>query len=196
MNSNPQNSDNKLKSRLTIVAVFAVFLGPIILAILMQSNFWSYQPENSQAYGTLLKPVVEIPALQQSIPDRDKWWLLTLDDGECSPACEQTLVEIRQLRKTTGRHMGAVALLYISPTAPTSATRARIEDIAPGITIIADANIQQSIAATGSGEDLAGQIWLLDRELMLFMHYDSTHSGTGIRKDLKKLLTWAQDKPE
>ncbi len=196
MNSSAEEAKNKRKSRLVIVAVFAVFMGPIVLAILMQSNLWSYQPESSKAHGKLLKPVVAVPALQQIIQEREKWWLLVLDDGDCASDCESTLVEIRQLRKTTGRHMGKVALLYIGQSQPDHEASAKITKIAPGITVIADSEVYKTILATSSTTDGSGEIWLLDRELMLFMHYDSKHNGTGIRKDLKKLLTWAQEKPE
>lgn len=196
MNSNTVEPHNKRKSRLIIVAVFAVFLGPILLAVLMQSNFWQYQPENSKAHGNLLKPVIAIPVLQQQLADHDKWWLVVVDDGRCSSDCENTLIEIRQLRKTTGRHMGKVALLYVSQSTPEAETKTRIEAIAPGITIVADQEAHQTIVTTSSTPNGNGEIWLMDRELMLFMHYNSKHTGTGIRKDLKKLLTWAQEKPE
>ncbi|MCF6264864.1 MAG: hypothetical protein L3J24_14930 [Xanthomonadales bacterium] len=197
MNSKPDNNTPKKgNGRLVILGVFAAFLTPVIIAMLMQSNFWSYQPESSKAHGTLIKPVVELSELREIIDDRSKWWLVSLANGNCDESCEKTLIEMRQLRKATGAHSGEVGLLFVSSDASSNEQQQRIQAIEAKILQINNHSIYSLINNSGSGTETAGEMWLLDRELNLFMHYPAGHNATGARKDLKRILTWAQEKPE
>ncbi len=197
MESKPDNNTPKKgNGRLVILGVFAAFLTPVIIAMLMQSNFWSYQPESSKAHGTLIKPVVELSQLREIIDDRTKWWLVSLASGNCDQACEQTLIEMRQLRKATGAHSSEVGLLFVSADVSSDEQQQRIQAIEAKIKQINNPSIYAQINNAGSGTETAGKMWLLDRELNLFMHYPAGHNATGVRKDLKRILTWAQEKPE
>lgn len=196
----PDNPDNKLpkkgNGRLVILAVFAAFLAPVLIALLMQSSLWSYQPESSKAHGKLIKPVVELSELKNIIDARSKWWLLTIDNTDCNEACEKTLVEIRQLRKAAGAHTQDVALLYISPSEAGADLQQRIHAIEPRIQQVASRSLYETVANTATDTPAGGQVWLLDRDLNLFMYYPAGHNATGIRKDLKRILTWALEKPQ
>ena len=186
----------KGNGRLVILAVFGAFLAPVLLAILMQSDFWSYQTTGSKSHGTLIKPVLALPELRKTIASRNKWWLVTLDDGHCGQSCEKSLIEMRQLRKAAGRHSGDIALLYVAAAEPDKAVREKIQSIAATIEQQSNANLYQRMIEFSNSQSPAGELWLLDRDLNLFMHYSAEHDPTGVRKDLKRLLTWAQEKPE
>ncbi|MCF6225318.1 MAG: SCO family protein [Xanthomonadales bacterium] len=197
MESKPDNNTPKKgNGRLVILGVFAAFLIPVIIAMLMQSDFWSYQPESSKAHGTLIKPVVEMIELREIIEDRSKWWLVSIASGNCDQTCEQTLIGMRQLRKATGAHSSEVGLLFVSADTSSDEQQQRIKAIETKIRQINNPVIYALINNTGSGTETAGKMWLLDRELNLFMHYPAGHNATGVRKDLKRILTWAQEKPE
>lgn len=197
MDSKPDNNiPKKGNGRLVILGVFAAFLAPVIIAMLMQSNFWSYQPESSKAHGTLIKPVIELSELRDSIDDRSKWWLVSLASDNCDQTCEQTLIEMRQLRKATGAHSSEVGLLFVSSNPSSNEQQQRINAIEAKIRQIHSPSLYSLIKSTGSGTAASNEMWLLDRELNLFMHYPAGHNATGVRKDLKRILTWAQEKPE
>lgn len=189
------NTPKQGNGRVVILAVFAAFLAPVLIALLMQSSFWSYQPESSKAHGQLIKPVIALSELQQAIPARDKWWLLTIDDGNCAEICEKTLIEMRQLRKAAGRHTQEIGLLYLSSNPIDPAVKQRIQTIEPKFQQLSSTAMHKTISNTASSL-ATGEIWLLDRDLNLFMFYPEDHNATGIRKDLKRILTWAQEKPE
>jgi len=204
----PDNPDSNLpqkgNGRLVILAVFAAFLAPVLIAMLMQSSLWSYQPESSKAHGKLIKPVVELNELKSIINERSKWWLLTIDNSDCAGACEKTLIEMRQLRKAAGAHTQDLALLYISPSKAGADLQQRIQTIEPRIQQVASRSLYELVANTASStpsggqvdDQVSGQVWLLDRDLNLFMYYPAGHNATGIRKDLKRILTWALEKPQ
>lgn len=205
MSNNPDsNLPKKGNGRLVILAVFAAFLAPVLIAMLMQSSLWPYQADSSKAHGKLIKPVVELSTLKSLINERSKWWLLTIDNSNCEKTCEKTLTEIRQLRKAAGTHTQDVALLYINSGQISDDLRQRIHAIEPRIQQLTSSSVYEIVANTAyntvsndqTGHSTGGQVWLLDRDLNLFMYYPRGHNATGIRKDLKRILTWALEKPQ
>jgi hypothetical protein len=103
---------------------------------------------------------------------------------------------MRQLRKAAGRHTQDIGLLYLSSKPANPVLKQRIQTIEPKFQQLSSKAMHKTITTTASSGLATGQIWLLDRDLNLFMFYPQDHDATGIRKDLKRILTWAQEKPE
>ena len=48
------------RQKLTLIGIFALFLGPVILVMLMRSDWWQYQPAGMQNKGFLVQPPVRL----------------------------------------------------------------------------------------------------------------------------------------
>ena len=49
------------RQQLTLIGIFALFLGPVLLVILMRSSWWQYQPSGMKNQGYLVQPPITLP---------------------------------------------------------------------------------------------------------------------------------------
>jgi cytochrome oxidase Cu insertion factor (SCO1/SenC/PrrC family) len=196
MSSTPTNASaadqaaRKNKARLTLLAVFAVFAAPLVLAILA-FNFW--RPAKTSNYGELLPPTA-LPALQLSAPDgtpfaleslRGKWLMLHVDHDACGQACRTKLYNMRQIRIAQGKHLDQVERVFLvlddAPLAPELSREfagthfLRLNDAA-------------DLPAPLRAADATARIFLVDPVGQLMMRYPPEADAARIVKDLKRLL--------
>ena len=99
----------KRRSQRTILLlVAAVFVAPVLLAIGLYSTVELWRPQATANHGELLTPArpIEGVALEdlstgRSIDEgylRGKWTLVYISEGECGPACQDSLYRTRQVR--------------------------------------------------------------------------------------------------
>ena len=48
------------RQQITLLGIFALFFGPVILVMLMRSSWWQYQPANLKNEGYLVTPPVHL----------------------------------------------------------------------------------------------------------------------------------------
>ena len=82
-----QKTDRKQKMSLsrqqfTLLGIFALFIGPVLLVILMRSSWWQYQPSGMKNHGHLVQPAVSLN-LQQSAGIENKWLVLYVLEQPC-----------------------------------------------------------------------------------------------------------------
>jgi cytochrome oxidase Cu insertion factor (SCO1/SenC/PrrC family) len=187
-----------MKQRATILLVFAVFLTPVILATLMHSQWWQFEPE-TRNYGQLVEPVVALD--QFAVTDThgqrwdvsnltEHWTLLAISAEPCTDACVERLTWLARLRETQGRHLKRVNVLVVSPNSghlqsPPEQDRIVLAqwDQAQGTPSWA----QQLPANEG-----LNTTYLVDPVGNVMMRYPADSDPTGIRKDLKRILTWSK----
>ena len=83
------------RKRWTLLLLFVLFLAPVVVAILMHSNWWDFEPRQTRNHGTLIEPAMELPeplaaALRES-GAAGMWTLLLAAPEGCEAECRQRL---------------------------------------------------------------------------------------------------------
>lgn len=186
------------RQQLTLLGIFALFFGPLLLVILMRSSWWQYQPAGLKNQGHLVQPPVYL-SLEQ-IGDTDgKWLILYVLDQPCDQVCIENITALRQIHRAAGRngeHLG-IALLNNTTTDPE--LRARLDAIYPEFRFPADPgytaletlrNINMNLAGDQADSDSI-HTYILDPMHNVILAYQTDADPTDIHKDLKRLLKWS-----
>src|SRR5262249_61229928 len=114
---------NKLtKSRLTLLAVIAMFAIPLIAAFVVRSSGW--HPSETKNTGTLVDPPRDIKGVTATAPDGSNfawkdpqfhWTLVMLPGTNCAAKCIERIDEALRMRITLGRNTDRLRVVYIGP---------------------------------------------------------------------------------
>lgn len=187
-------------NRIAILAVFAVFLIPVVLATLMHSQWLNWQPGGGRNHGELIEPVIELedfsvvdargrPVSRDALLDR--WQLIHVFPGACDESCLENLYWLRQIRLAQDRHQPDIGLVFVSPQDQSEATVAAIGELAEDFLIL------DGESAAGLVDQLPdhlrqGAFYIADPMANIILRYPIDADHNGIRRDLRRLLTWTQ----
>ena len=184
------------RQQLTLIGIFALFMGPVILVMLMRSPWWQYQPASLKNNGYLVQPPVAL-ALQQSDQLRGRWTVLYVPERPCGKACQDHAAALRQIHTAAGRNRDKlnVALLHREPL--DAALRERLTAIYPAFELLVEttpgpwqtlSTINARLPAGESGPVLT---YVLDPVLNVVLAYRAGDDPNGIHKDLRRLLKYS-----
>lgn len=198
---NPQAAKLR-RSRLTLVLLGALFIGPLIAAWVLYSN--GMRPTLTTNYGQLVQPTLPLPKFElrdrqgQPLPEllTGYWSLVQLGKATCDTACSERLVLGRQVRLALGAagvSKERLQLVYIVPdAAAVTAAVAQLGEAHKILHLVADAG------ATGQrAEDVfkptdPEALYLVDPNGNWLITYkdeaDADKLQRGLLSDLKKLL--------
>lgn len=186
------------RQQLTLLGIFALFFGPLILVMLMRSSWWEYQPTGLKNRGQLVQPVVQLPIDRTPAID-DKWLILYVLDQTCDQGCTEYVTALRQVHRAAGRHGEHLAVALLSDPQLSPELRARLEAIYPAFVFLFDSeqasqkaleNINTRLAADKPGIGDV-QTYVLDPMLNVILAYPAGADPSDIHKDLKRLLKWS-----
>jgi hypothetical protein len=177
----------------TLIGIFALFMGPVILVMLMRSSWWQYQPAKLKNHGHLVQPPVEL-VLQQSDQLRGRWTVLYIPEQPCGQACLDHAAALRQIHTAAGRNRDKlnIALLHRKP--PDTELQERLGAIYPAFEPLVEtapgpwralASIDTQVPADSSGPV---STYVLDPVLNVVLAYRAGDDPNGIHKDLRRLL--------
>lgn len=199
-NKHAMNSIKKT-NRLTLIALLILFAAPVLLAVLMHSNWWQFRPDATRNFGELLEPPVPIagwPDTQTAPIDSEHepiWTLLLNSNTDCGVDCREQLTWLRQIRTAQGRHAGQVDIQLATQQPLPVDQRHAIDEIAEEIQLADDqqsARIRQAITQLPAIENpTALTTYLIDPAGFIILRYPENSDADGIRKDLGRLLTWS-----
>ena len=125
------------RQQLTLLGIFALFFGPLLLVMLMRSSWWQYQPSGLKNKGHLVQPPVHL-SLEQTQDMEGKWLILYVLDQPCEQDCIENVTALRQIHRAVGRHGEHLAIVLLSIHETEPELRSRLEAIYPGFNLIAD----------------------------------------------------------
>jgi hypothetical protein len=186
-----------MNNRLVLIALFAVFFAPVLVAVLLHSEWVSWQAAPEKAHGELVDPVVPLGAFR--LPDAGgntrtrsdltgRWQLVHARPDGCGADCVETLSLMHNIRLAQDRHRDEVGLVLLSRDVLDERTRARVQQLDPSL-----------LAFDGeAGEALLqrfprlapGTFYIVDPEANIMERFGPDADLNGIRKDLDRLLTW------
>jgi hypothetical protein len=183
------------RQQITLIGIFTIFLGPVILVMLMRSSWWQYQPDGLKNFGHLVQPPVPLSLNIPADIDR-RWIILYVLDQPCEQKCIKQVNSLRQIHKAAGRNREKLAVVLLSKTRPGSAQRATLETVYPEFRLATDdkatalATLQavNNSVAINSGQSSAIRTYILDPVLNVILAYGVDANPNDIHKDLKQLL--------
>ncbi|MDX1381377.1 MAG: hypothetical protein R3233_09665 [Xanthomonadales bacterium] len=159
-------------ARLSLLAIFALFAVPLVVAVLMHTGHIEWRPGGMRNAGLLVDPPLALDGFTARTPPR--WNLLYVPEQPCDAACVQRQEALERVHAATGRHQERVAVITLDTK----------HEGAHGAL---DAQ-----ARSLGGDSAAGWTWLLDPGGRVVLAYNPQAEATGILKDLKRLLTWSK----
>jgi hypothetical protein len=187
-------------NRIAILAVFALFLFPVILATLMHSEWLDWQPGGGRNHGVLIEPVIELDefSVSDAFGNRfsresllERWQLIHVSPGRCDENCLQNLYWLRQVRLAQDRHQPDIGLLFISPQTQDEATLNEIQALADDFRVVDGQAARVLLAQLPDGARQGG-FYIGDPLANIILRYPIDAEHNGIRRDLRRLLTWTQ----
>jgi len=183
------------RQQLTLLGIFALFLGPVILVIMMRSSWWQYQPAGMKNLGHLVQPPVGL-ALDHAAETDGKWLILYVLDQPCDDACIEYISTLRQIHRAAGRNANHLAIVLLTDTQVEPGLRAKLESIYPLFNIVVDPGRSvlgtlDTVNAAIATKDAGIRTYLLDPMRNVVLAYETSTTPTDIHKDLKRLLKYA-----
>ena len=205
------------RQQITLLGIFALFLAPVLLVVLMRSSWWQYQPENFKNRGQLVQPPVQLPIgpVQADAPDQDgnkslaaaingKWLLLYVMPENCDHKCTDDIVSMRQIHKAAGRQGKHLSIVVLNTNKTDLEIQSTIESIyqeldfitnPPAETLATLARISAGLASE-QGRSNHVRTFVVDPLLNVMLAYGEDTNPGDISKDLKRLLQWSRQEKE
>lgn len=201
------------RQQVTLLGIFALFLTPVLLVLMMRSSWWQYQPEKFENRGQLVQPHVQLPVgpTQAGVPDQDgnkplasttngKWLLLHVMPENCDRKCTDDIVTLRQIHKAAGRQGKYLSIVILNTNKAGSEIQSEIESIYLEMNFVANppaetlATLAQISAGLESGAERPNHIrtFVVDPMLNVILAYGEDANPGDISKDLKRLLQWSR----
>lgn len=188
-------------NKVVIILVFVAFGAPVLIATLLHSEWFDPSLGATRNHGELVQPVIELPAdwvIQRDDGTKfgqvdllDRWHLVHLRNEACDEACLEALYWLRQVRRAQDRHQPDVGLLLVSQAPLDAETRARVLELADDF-MIADGGAAASLVAAFPAGTEGPSSYILDPMANIILRYSNDADPNGIRRDLRRLLTWTQ----
>ena len=194
--SDPLSDSVRNRKRLTLIALMALFLSPVLAA-------WLWTPDTFRNRGELIDPPQPLVNVAMISPDgRDvdltnlfgRWTYVFFVEAGCDESCKQLADAVERVRLSQGKNEKRVRLMVItlSPDALPSLEEIRLS---MPKTIVLGVNetekeqlLRQFIPGGGGSAAPSGGIFLIDPMGNLMMSYPATADPTDLRKDISRLL--------
>lgn len=188
-------------SRAALLGLIAVFVGPLLFAVVMYSQDQSWRPSGQVNHGTLISPARPLEPIVFEAADgarlnrelfRGKWTLVYLGTRACGLQCETALFKTRQARAALGRDSDRVQRLYLVRQGPVARWPENLSTDHPELVLAVVDPGSRAAANAGFGEHVEGQVFVVDPLGNVMMRYGADATTKGILKDLKRLLKVSQ----
>lgn len=181
----------KPRGQLKLLAIFAVVLGPIVVATIMAKS--GYTPQSSTIRSDLVEPQIQLEDWQLNVEPvgyGSPWRILVTSPGECLDACKALLHEARQINVALGREAGRVEHMLALAGGASGALQEQLEAQYPRLaqsTLDAGA-YQQSLSNHPQEWQQGPQLWVVDPLGRVVLHQDADEPAKQLLDDLKHLL--------
>ncbi|HAU42259.1 MAG TPA: hypothetical protein DCW50_09450 [Gammaproteobacteria bacterium] len=194
--SDPLSNSVRNRKRLTLIALMALFLSPVLAA-------WLWTPDTFRNRGELIdppQPLVNVPMISPDGSDVDltnlfgRWTYVFFVEAGCDESCKQLADAVERVRLSQGKNEKRVRLMVItlSPDALSSVDEIRLimpKTIVLGVNAAEKEQLLPQFMSSGEASALqSGSVFLVDPMGNLMMSYPAKADPTDLRKDISRLL--------
>jgi hypothetical protein len=186
-----------MKSRIELVLVALVCLGPVIGAYLL---YYGGEPRELPRLVNTERTLLERPVALPPLPGRSaegivadavagsKWSLIYARTSPCGDGCFADLARIRQVHAALGRDQSRIRRVFVGPGGESQVGRDFEIVVAPydGEPAVA---LFEAFESAGHAPGAEGRIYVADPHGNLVMSYPPDPDQEGLRDDLKRLLS-------
>jgi len=186
-----------MKGKLTLIALFALFFTPMLIAVLLHSDWVDWRAAPEKAHGELVSPVVALGDFRlqdaggtaRGLDDLlGLWQLAYIAPDACLADCVETAGLMHNIRLAQDRRASQVGLVLLSRAALDESTRERITALDPTWLLFDDKAAGELIERMP--DPVPGTLYIIDPEANIIERFASGVDLNGVRKDLDRLLTW------
>lgn len=194
--SGPLSRSVRNRKRLTLIALMALFLSPVIAA-------WLWTPDTFRNRGELIdppRPLVNVQMISADGTNVDlatlfgRWTYVFFVEAGCDESCKQLADAIERVRLTQGKNEKRVRLMMIAlnPDSLSSLEEIRLnipKTIVLGVSASQkDQLLRQFMLRGGESMPQSDNVFLVDPMGNLMMNYPAKTDPTDLRKDISRLL--------
>jgi hypothetical protein len=195
--------NRRTRNRLVIVGIGLLFFGPVLLAVLMQSPWWHYEPERTVNRGELVDPplpfaLADLRSLGRSAAPTatGTWTMLYRVPSPCDARCLEDITGLRQIHIAAGRHRAELDAVLLADDAPEETALRAWLDIYPefGVRVVDDEALRERLDRAQGRPEAGGEggfAFVLDPDQNLILAYPPRFNPANMNKDLKRLLKWS-----
>lgn len=186
-----------MKNKLVLIALFALFFAPVLVAVVLHSEWVNWRAAPERANGELIEPVIPLGEFEHAdaggtprgLQDMlGRWQLVLISRHACRDHCLETAELMHNIRLAQDRHRDEVGLVMLHTRKLAPETRRRITEMDP-TWLLFDAKAAQALAAR-LPEPADGSLYIVDPEANIIERFGPDADLNGVRKDLDRLLTW------
>ena len=176
------------KNKLSIIGLAVLFLSPVIIAIVMNSNLIEYSPDSFKNHGDFIQPPIKITD-KESLKSYEEFWTVVYGHkGSCDDDCLKMLDTMYRIRLTKGHKMKQVKLLVLYPENQTINIPEQYTSIEKQSYLSTDEINTVLIKLSNQSFKNGKGLYLLAPEGFLMMSYPLDFEPRDVIKDLGLLL--------
>jgi hypothetical protein len=178
------------RSRLQLLLIALVFIGPLALAAWMYWQGGSLAPSGRTNHGVLLEPITNLASEYPDTALRElsdgAWLLVYPNTSECGESCREALYTTRQARLMLGKEMDRVRRVFLhGETLPDKVFLLREH---PGLITTGDSRLYSLLQSKKPADIPAGGYFLIDPHGNLVMYFGPDLNPADMVDDIKHLL--------
>ncbi|KAF1712159.1 hypothetical protein CSC70_01095 [Pseudoxanthomonas kalamensis DSM 18571] len=188
MTSTPDAAAGRRRGRWGLLALLALFLGPILLAMVL--GWLQMAPQGTRNKGQWLKPYLDLRAETPRLADGSEypwqpqqrlWRLVALAPADCDAGCRATATDLDKVWQLFGREADRVHILWTGPLPDPRGASAEAWRSLP-----ADADWLQKLPRTG--ETAGVPVYIVDPNGFVILRYAPGFDPADLRADMARLL--------
>lgn len=172
-----------------LLFLLLVFILPVIIGLYM---FATHQRLEGRSHGELVQPPRKL-AFAVSEGWQDKWHLVYVSSGLCDEGCRNALYMMRQVHATLEKNIDRVQRVCLVDGTLVPDVLEKLHQQYPDMPVMNAAadKARQFDLPGGTPSGSSGRVYLVDPLGNLMMSYPRGTDPQGMRKDLKRLLTYS-----
>ena len=182
----PDRPDRQRRGRLQLLLLVAVFVVPILVALLLNAGGWI--PAPARQHGELLQPPLDLRGESLALadgsaytwnPEARQWRVVALPPSPCDAACARVAADIDKVWRLLGHNADRLDVLWAG-TWPDG-----VKQPATLHLLQADPALRARLAPGG----IAGtSVHVIDPNGFVVLRYPPGFDAAGLHADLKRLV--------
>ena len=181
------------QGRLQFMLVAALFLGPLVVAMVLYYSDLDWRPSGYSNHGELLLPVANVvdPLASEATAAavRGSWSLVYVAGGECGAdsVCRERLYAARQIRLMLGKDMDRLQRVFLLAGQELDSAYLAAEQA--GLVVLQDEELAGALLASRPATGAADGFYLLDPLGNLVIYFAPDTNPRDVVSDIKHLLS-------
>ena len=182
----PEHDTRQRRGRLQLLLLVAVFVVPILVAMLINAGGWV--PAPARQHGELLQPPVDLRGESLALadggayawnPEARLWRVVGLPPAECDDACARTAADLDKVWRLLGHNADRLDVLWAGPWPQGVQAPGTLRLLQPDPALRA-----RLVPAGATGTTLH----VIDPNGFVVLRYPAGFDAAGLHADLKRLV--------